>query len=117
MESIFDKHEDGCTPMSPCRRCTALAFLKSKLTLEEVTEFLEILNQSDGYDMAKSIRTLELTEKVKNSLICEKVLTIADLVKLSESQVRKLPNIGRKSIHEIKEVLRFRELSLAPSEQ
>ena len=47
-----------------------------------------------------------------NCLIVEKIHYIGDLVTRKESDLLRTPNLGRKSLNEIKEVLAARGLSL-----
>lgn len=51
------------------------------------------------------VESLELTTLALNAIKAGGVQTVAELTDLSESELRKLPNIGRKSLIEIKEVL------------
>lgn len=55
---------------------------------------------------------LELTVRSANCLKAENIFLIGDLVQRSENQLLKTPNLGRKSLTEIKEVLANRGLTL-----
>lgn len=55
---------------------------------------------------------LELTVRSANCLKAENIFLIGDLVQRTENQLLKTPNLGRKSLTEIKEVLANRGLTL-----
>lgn len=55
---------------------------------------------------------LELTVRSANCLKAENIYYIGDLVKRTEVELLKTPNLGKKSLNEIKNVLKIRGLSL-----
>ncbi len=55
---------------------------------------------------------LELTARTANCMRAENIQTIGDLASWTESELLKIPNMGRKSLNEIKEVLATRGLTL-----
>jgi DNA-directed RNA polymerase subunit alpha len=55
---------------------------------------------------------LELTVRSANCLKAEQIYYIGDLVQRAEPQLLKTPNLGKKSLQEIKDVLAQRGLSL-----
>ena len=55
---------------------------------------------------------LELTVRSANCLKAENIYYIGDLIQRTEVELLKTPNLGRKSLTEIKEVLASRGLSL-----
>jgi DNA-directed RNA polymerase alpha subunit len=55
--------------------------------------------------LAKSIDDLELTVRSHNCLTAENIKTIGQLVTKTENDLLKTPNLGRKSLKEIKEEL------------
>ncbi|AUJ58787.1 DNA-directed RNA polymerase subunit alpha [Coxiella-like endosymbiont of Amblyomma americanum] len=59
-----------------------------------------------------SVDDLELTVRAANCLKAESIYYIGDLVQRSENDLLKTPNLGRKSLLEIKSVLAQRGLSL-----
>jgi DNA-directed RNA polymerase subunit alpha len=65
--------------------------------------------------LAKSIDDLELTVRSHNCLTAENIKTVGQLVTKTENDLLKTPNLGRKSLKEIKEELfnRFK-LTLKP---
>ena len=56
--------------------------------------------------------TLELTVRSANCLKAENIYYIGDLIQRTETELLKTPNLGRKSLNEIKEVLASRGLTL-----
>ena len=55
---------------------------------------------------------LELTVRSANCLKAENIIYIGDLVQKTEVELLKTPNLGKKSLNEIKDVLAQRNLSL-----
>ena len=62
--------------------------------------------------LLQSIDDLELTVRSTNCLKSENIYYIGDLVLRTESELLKAPNLGKKSLNEIKDVLVSRGLSL-----
>lgn len=62
--------------------------------------------------LTKPIEDLDLTVRAQNCLKAESIYSIGDLIKRTESELLKTPNLGRKSLNEIKEVLVARRLRL-----
>ncbi|MGD6858694.1 MAG: DNA-directed RNA polymerase subunit alpha [Enterobacteriaceae bacterium] len=60
----------------------------------------------------KSVEDLELTVRSANCLKTESIKYIGDLVQKTESELLKTPNLGRKSLNEIKDILSKYNLSL-----
>lgn len=63
-------------------------------------------------ELLKSVDDLELTVRSANCLKTEQIIYIGDLVQRTEVELLKTPNLGRKSLNEIKDVLAQRGLSL-----
>lgn len=61
---------------------------------------------------SRSVDDLELTVRSANCLKAENIFYIGDLIQRSENDLLKTPNLGRKSLTEIKEVLATRGLAL-----
>ncbi len=68
-------------------------------------------NQIDPL-MMRSVDDLELTVRAANCLKAENIYYIGDLVQRSENDLLKTPNLGKKSLTEIKTVLAQRGLAL-----
>lgn len=62
--------------------------------------------------LLRPVDDLELTVRSANCLKAENIYYIGDLVQRSENELLKTPNLGRKSLNEIKEVLVSRGLTL-----
>jgi DNA-directed RNA polymerase subunit alpha len=62
--------------------------------------------------LLRPVDELELTVRSANCLKAENIYYIGDLVQRSENELLKTPNLGRKSLNEIKEVLASRGLAL-----
>lgn len=109
------EHMPGCTPVNPCASCEAVSFLRSKLTGEDFKELLAKIKPSptgklsyspeNPVPLEASIRILELPTRSENCLKAESIDTIGDLAKKTENELLIIPNLGRKSLNEIKENL------------
>ena len=62
--------------------------------------------------MLKPVDDLELTVRSANCLKAENIYYIGDLVQRSEIELLKTPNLGKKSLNEIKDILAAHGLSL-----
>jgi len=62
--------------------------------------------------MLRPVDDLELTVRSANCLKAENIYYIGDLIQRTETELLKTPNLGRKSLNEIKEVLATRGLTL-----
>ena len=62
--------------------------------------------------LLKPIDDLELTVRSSNCLRAEDIKYLGDLVQYTESQLMKIPNLGKKSLNEIKQILIDNNLSL-----
>ncbi len=62
--------------------------------------------------LLRPVDDLELTVRSANCLKAESIYYIGDLIQRSENELLKTPNLGRKSLNEIKEVLAARGLTL-----
>ena len=62
--------------------------------------------------LLRPVDDLELTVRSANCLKAENIYYIGDLIQRTENELLKTPNLGRKSLNEIKEVLASRGLAL-----
>jgi DNA-directed RNA polymerase subunit alpha len=62
--------------------------------------------------LLRPVDDLELTVRSANCLKAESIYYIGDLIQRTETELLKTPNLGRKSLNEIKDVLASRGLSL-----
>jgi len=81
-----------------------MKFEESRLDQKERNDFDPIL--------LRPVDDLELTVRSANCLKAENIYFIGDLVQKSENELLKTPNLGKKSLTEIKDVLASRSLSL-----
>jgi len=82
--------------------------------LEGVTEVQHAQRQTTDVDpiLLRPVDDLELTVRSANCLKAENIYYIGDLIQRTENELLKTPNLGRKSLNEIKEVLAARGLTL-----
>jgi len=80
----------------------------------ELVEEEEALPTSDDFDpqLLAAVDELELTVRSANCLKAEQIYYIGDLIQKSEQDLLRTPNLGRKSLNEIKEVLTDKGLEL-----
>jgi DNA-directed RNA polymerase subunit alpha len=62
--------------------------------------------------LLRPVDDLELTVRSANCLKAENIYFIGDLIQRTENELLKAPNLGRKSLNEIKDVLASRGLTL-----
>ena len=62
--------------------------------------------------LLRPVDDLELTVRSANCIKVENIYYIGDLIQRTEAELLRTPNLGRKSLNEIKEVLASRELTL-----
>lgn len=74
----------------------------------------ETVEQEDEIDpiLLRPVDDLELTVRSANCLKAENIYYIGDLIRRTEVELLKTPNLGKKSLTEIKDVLASRGLSL-----
>src|ERR1700710_3033358 len=99
----------------------------AKILVEQVAVFAQIdlsdtvidsMNsnprQAQNFDpiLLRPVDELELTVRSANCLKAENIYYIGDLIQRTETELLKTPNLGRKSLNEIKEVLASRGLTL-----
>jgi DNA-directed RNA polymerase subunit alpha len=86
----------------------------AQLENSEILAFNEPLNRNTQFDpiLLRPVDELELTVRSANCLKAENIYYIGDLIQRTETELLKTPNLGRKSLNEIKEVLASRGLTL-----
>jgi DNA-directed RNA polymerase subunit alpha len=74
----------------------------------------EVVEREDEIDpiLLRPVDDLELTVRSANCLKAENIYYIGDLIRRTEVELLKTPNLGKKSLTEIKDVLASRGLSL-----
>jgi len=98
----------------------------AKILVEQLAVFAQLEGQiNDIFDaqpaqrstqfdpiLLRPVDELELTVRSANCLKAENIYYIGDLIQRTETELLKTPNLGRKSLNEIKEVLASRGLTL-----
>ncbi len=96
----------------------------SRLLIEQLTPFADLKGVTLPSEQPKlaspqmdpillrPVDELELTVRSANCLKAENIYYIGDLIQRTETELLKTPNLGRKSLNEIKEVLAARGLTL-----
>ena len=87
--------------------------LAAFVDLEAIAE-QEAKKEQNDFDplLLRSIEELELTVRSTNCLKAESIFLIGDLIQRSEFDLLKTPNLGKKSLNEIKDVLASKGLTL-----
>jgi DNA-directed RNA polymerase subunit alpha len=115
---VIDIETDGTIdPEDAIRRSATIlqdqlsAFVKLDETASTVTE-QERTEPSVDPILLRPVDDLELTVRSANCLKAENIFLIGDLIQRTEVELLKTPNLGKKSLTEIKDVLATRGLSL-----
>ena len=94
------------------------------ILIDQLSVFANIVQSEPGVDassprpsqvdpiLLRPVDDLELTVRSANCLKAENIYYIGDLIQRTENELLKTPNLGRKSLNEIKEVLASRGLTL-----
>jgi len=94
----------------------------ARILVEQLTVFADLKGLPTQHEEKKQtqidpillrpVDDLELTVRSANCLKAENIYYIGDLIQRTENELLKTPNLGRKSLNEIKEVLASRGLTL-----
>jgi len=86
----------------------------AQLDVGDIATFDQPTKSSAVFDpiLLRPVDELELTVRSANCLKAENIYYIGDLIQRTETELLKTPNLGRKSLNEIKEVLASRGLTL-----
>lgn len=113
---IIDLETNGTVDPEEAIRWAATLLQKQLSTFVnlEHEEAAESKASGHGYDpiLLRPVDDLELTVRSANCLKAENIYYIGDLVQRTEVELLKTPNLGKKSLTEIKQVLAARNLSL-----
>ena len=113
---VLDMETNGTLdPEEAIRRASTILAeqLDAFVELRDVTE-VEQKEEKPLFDpiLLRPVDDLELTVRSANCLKAEAIQYIGDLVQRAEDELLKTPNLGKKSLTEIKDVLASRGLSL-----
>ena len=96
--------------------------MAARILMEQLSIFADLEGTELPVEHQKSVQVdplllrlvddLELTVRSANCLKAENIYYIGDLIQRTENELLKTPNLGRKSLNEIKEVLAARGLTL-----
>lgn len=116
---IIDIETNGVISAEEAVRASA------KILVEQLAVFAQLDGSAlDAFDspsrsaaqfdpvLLRPVDELELTVRSANCLKAENLYYIGDLIQRTENELLKTPNLGRKSLNEIKEVLATRGLTL-----
>jgi DNA-directed RNA polymerase subunit alpha len=98
--------------------CEAAVKLAANILADQLSVFIdfkareEVELEEKKAEIDPILLRLELTVRSANCLKAESILYIGDLVQRTEVELLKTPNLGKKSLTEIKDVLASHELSL-----
>lgn len=96
----------------------------ARILMDQISVFAALEGVGDAYEapvrgapqidpvLLRPVDDLELTVRSANCLKAENIYYIGDLIQRTENELLKTPNLGRKSLNEIKEVLAARGLTL-----
>jgi DNA-directed RNA polymerase subunit alpha len=113
---VLDVDTNGSIEPSEAVRLAA-RILRDQLTVfvdleAEAAETTEVTKRDVNPLLFRPIDDLELTVRSANCLKAENIYYIGDLVQRTETELMKTPNLGKKSLTEIKEALASKELDL-----
>jgi DNA-directed RNA polymerase subunit alpha len=113
---IIDLETNGTLNPEEAIRRSATILQQQLFTFVDLDSDLlkEPIEEKEEYDplLLRPVEDLELTVRSANCLKAEHIQFIGDLVQRTESDLLKTPNLGKKSLNEIKDVLSARNLSL-----
>lgn len=94
----------------------------ARILVDQLSVFAALENTTESVEsprapqidpiLLRPVDDLELTVRSANCLKAENIYYIGDLIQRTENELLKTPNLGRKSLNEIKEVLAARGLTL-----
>jgi len=113
---IVDIDTDGTLEAEEVLRISATILQHQLSAFAELGRLEEVIEETEESKidpvMLRPVDELELTVRSANCLKAENIHFIGDLVTRMETDLLRTPNLGKKSLNEIKEVLASRGLSL-----
>ena len=117
--ALLSEHIDGCTPLIPCAACQAAAFLRSKLSADDIVKLSEILAGAPMSMSEKSlsvpgtpIQQFDVPVRVFNALFNHGVRTIEELETMTWRELSRVPGCGRQSVSHVISALNQRGKNL-----
>jgi DNA-directed RNA polymerase subunit alpha len=113
---IMDVETNGVIEPEEAIRSSARVLIDQLTTFADIKETPATIEQPKTPQvdpiLLRPVDDLELTVRSANCLKAENIYYIGDLIQRTETELLKTPNLGRKSLNEIKEVLASRGLTL-----
>ena len=122
---VMEIETNGAIAPEEAIRQSARILVEQLAFFAQIDPKLDVLDSGAGAGSAKGagagtfdpillrpVDELELTVRSANCLKAENIYYIGDLIQRTETELLKTPNLGRKSLNEIKEVLASRGLTL-----
>jgi DNA-directed RNA polymerase subunit alpha len=113
---VIDLETNGTVDPEETIRIAATILQEQLSIFVELQGKEESMNQPRGIDvdplLLRPVDDLELTVRSANCLKAENIYFIGDLIQRTEVELLKTPNLGKKSLTEIKDVLASKGLSL-----
>lgn len=114
---VIDLETDGSMTPEQALKCAALELKKNVRNIEDSDARGDRANAQAAPPLPdpvlmQSVDDLDLTVRSANCLKAENIVYIGDLVQRTEVELLKTPNLGKKSLNEIKDVLSQRGLTL-----
>ena len=118
---VMEIETNGAISPEEANRASAKILVEQMAVFAQLqgTDLVDVFDQapaarSSSFDpiLLRPVDELELTVRSANCLKAENIYYIGDLIQRTETELLKTPNLGRKSLNEIKEVLASRGLTL-----
>lgn len=113
---VIDLETNGTIDPEETIRIAATILQEQLSIFVELQGKEELINQSNEINidpiLLRPVDDLELTVRSANCLKAENIFYIGDLIQRTEVELLKTPNLGKKSLMEIKDVLASKGLSL-----
>jgi DNA-directed RNA polymerase alpha subunit len=85
-------------------------------SLQELQKRFAELGDKKSQSYAINVNDFDFSNRSLNCLLAEKIYTIGQLIELSVNDLSKIPNMGKRSIQEVREVLAAKNLCLRGDE-
>lgn len=98
-------HAPTCTEAGPCPTCRLLTLLGDAGLREQFEELLAEWSAIASLGDDVQLDELELSKRTTDALRNEGLVSLGLITQKTEAELLRLPNFGRKSLNEVKEVL------------